>query len=65
MVIVDDKYLNSNFIQMTVLQNFDKDLWKLVHKNGHARVFQLKDGFMPESEASVVEEISEQEQPAP
>ena len=65
MVIVDDKYLNSNFIQMTVLQNFDKDLWKLVHKNGHARVFQLKDSLMPESEASVVEEISEQEQPAP
>ena len=41
-LILDSEFLNSNLIQMVAMQQFDKDLWELVHKNGYARVFRLK-----------------------
>ena len=42
MIVMDDEFLNSNIIQMVVMQKFDRDLFKLIYKSGFARVFQLK-----------------------
>ncbi|MEE2908162.1 MAG: STT3 domain-containing protein [Planctomycetota bacterium] len=56
MIMLDDEFLNSNMIQMVVMQQFDPDLWKLIHKSGYARVFQLKDRDAADDQLEIIEE---------
>ena len=52
-------------IQMVVMQKYDPDLWKLIHKSGYARVFQLKESDAAGDQLEIIEEPVEAEPPAP
>ncbi len=41
-LIVDDSMLHSNFIQLFVFENYDKNLFEPVIKNPYAKVYKLK-----------------------
>lgn len=41
-LVLDHKMLNSTFIQLLVLENYDKNLFELVVSNPYAKVYKLK-----------------------
>lgn len=43
LLIVDDYYLNSFFIKAFILNKFDSDLFELISKTDHSKIFKLKE----------------------